>query len=122
MSMASHAAKRLRELYGAVLLRMRVSSERLAAARHAVLAPCQISTLEQLEPRLLLDGTGPNPHGLYPGEQFQAASRSHGPMMGSCKAVVADFNGDGHADVVTVNAGVSILLGNGDGTITAHAT
>jgi len=48
---------------------------------------------------------------------------------GSCKAVVADVNNDGHADVVLASAddflfggGVSILLGNGDGTLTAHAT
>src|ERR1700751_3680003 len=34
-------------------------------------------------------------------------------------AAVADFNGDGHADIAGANSGsrnVSILLGNGDGT------
>src|ERR1700739_2967802 len=59
---------------------------------------------------------------LYPtcGYAIEFASPVSYPVGTSpTAAVVADFNGDGHADIAVVNSGsgnVSILLGNGDGT------
>ena len=70
--------------------------------------PRQHPAFEPLEPRLLLDGTGPNPHGLYPGE----SSGTNG--LPSC---LGDVNGDGILDIVTDKwPYLETHLGNGDGT------
>jgi len=60
----------------------------------------------------------PNPHGLFPGEQFPVGD---GPQS----VAAADFNGDGVPDLVTANMSgnnVSVLLGRGDGTFDGHTT
>ncbi|MCP4901728.1 MAG: VCBS repeat-containing protein, partial [bacterium] len=79
-------------------------------------------TLEPLEQRMLLNAAPPNPHGLFPGEQFPVGEW---PMA----IAVGDLNDDGVSDVVTANlnvdlfaddevgnGSVSVLLGNEDGT------
>ena len=54
-----------------------------------------------------------------PGGGFQAAV-NYSAGVGPASIALGDFNGDGRADLAVVNAeGVSVLLGNGDGTFKA---
>ena len=56
MSPASHMVGRLRELHGTVLGKMRFLNERRANPRCGHWGPAPRNVMEQLEPRLLLDG------------------------------------------------------------------
>ena len=75
--------------------------------------------LEPLEERTLLNGAPPDPHGLFPGEEFWIG---HTPYTLPSVAT-GDLNGDGAVDIVTANEvdnDVSVLLGNGDGTLSGE--
>jgi len=56
MSQASRAVNRIRELYRIVLLRMRALNARLFDPPPRTLSCARASTLEPLEPRVLLSG------------------------------------------------------------------
>ena len=97
--------------------RCRPFSTPLSTAPPAIPRPRKLA-LELLEDRALLSATPPNPHGLFPGERFPVGED---PLL----VVLEDLNGDGLADIVTVNEGsddVSVLLGNGDGTFADQTT
>jgi len=55
---------------------------------------------------------------ISPGPSLTVGQEPHSVLAG-------DFNSDGHADLVVSNrtdGSITVLLGNGDGTFTTHAT
>jgi len=87
MSPASHAVGRLRELYGIVLGRMRFLNERSMHPPLGCSESAPPAILEQLEPRLLLDGSWFDSHGLFPGEEVPFGNAPSDLAVG-------DFDGD----------------------------
>ncbi len=94
--------------------RCRPFSPTLSNAPPAIPRPRKLA-LELLEDRALLNASPPNPHGLFPGEQFPVGVEPY-------NVALEDVNGDGFLDIVTDSSGISVLLGNGDGSFAAQAT